>query len=445
MMPGTAWWPLAWTRNDHGTTRRRRRLAFALATFLLIQITPAAPLAAWQDSTPATDEPSETVSDLPPTEIDLSAPHLSTIAQGLATIDGRVVWRVREVAPAAGDDAGGAGPSFVLQRTGALLVRNETTGRRVRLEPGEASFMTAGDPYTRGPAGNDPAISWVIEIVAFDAPAAEGLGAGTVLYTSPPIADYPAATFDVELKRGVLLANETAQVAAGEGPSLLLVTSGRLQSTPEGGSSTMLNAGRGELITGPVTLRGGDDQPVVYVIAALGATVEEAETAPLSSTQPAPPPIAVQPEPTPSDQAEIEAPPETVPPVATEPPAEPAPLAGDSDADGLADEQEAALGTDPLNRDVDGDGLSDGDEINAFGTDPFTPDTDGDGLGDGEETNYGSSPLSSDIDGDGLLDQEELFTHGTGPQTFDTDGDGVPDGEEVLIYGTDPLDPNSRP
>ena len=43
----------------------------------------------------------------------------------------------------------------------------------------------------------------------------------------------------------------------------------------------------------------------------------------------------------------------------------------------------------------DGDGLSDDDEINIYGTDPFNPDTDGDGAGDGVEVNAGYDPLDS--------------------------------------------------
>jgi hypothetical protein len=35
--------------------------------------------------------------------------------------------------------------------------------------------------------------------------------------------------------------------------------------------------------------------------------------------------------------------------------------------------------------DADGDGLSDGDELNTYGTDPNASDTDGDGYGDGYE------------------------------------------------------------
>ena len=43
----------------------------------------------------------------------------------------------------------------------------------------------------------------------------------------------------------------------------------------------------------------------------------------------------------------------------------------------------------------DGDGLSDDDEINIYGTDPFNRDTDGDGAEDGIEVDEGHDPLDS--------------------------------------------------
>ncbi|KKL57433.1 hypothetical protein LCGC14_2235450, partial [marine sediment metagenome] len=72
--------------------------------------------------------------------------------------------------------------------------------------------------------------------------------------------------------------------------------------------------------------------------------------------------------------------------------------------------------------DTDGDGLSDGDEVNTYLTDPNESDTDGDGLSDGDEVN----------------------TYGTDPNDSDTDGDDLTDGDEVR-KGYDPKDPFSNP
>lgn len=64
----------------------------------------------------------------------------------------------------------------------------------------------------------------------------------------------------------------------------------------------------------------------------------------------------------------------------------------DGDGDGLTDEQEASLGTDAQNPDTDGDGLFDGEEINAYHINPLNPDSDGDGYRDGDEVKSGYNP-----------------------------------------------------
>lgn len=94
----------------------------------------------------------------------------------------------------------------------------------------------------------------------------------------------------------------------------------------------------------------------------------------------------------------------------------------DSDADGLSDELETTIGTDPSLPDSDADGVSDSDEVDFYGTDA----------------------LDADTDHDGLADAEELLTDGTNPLLDDTDGDDVSDGEEVTA-GSDPLNAASVP
>ena len=115
----------------------------------------------------------------------------------------------------------------------------------------------------------------------------------------------------------------------------------------------------------------------------------------------------------------------------------------DIDGDGLTNAQEIAIGTDPLNADTDGDGQNDGAEIRC-GSDPLSAaskvtgvDTDHDGIPDACEAIIGTNPNLSDTDGDGVGDGTEFFRLGTNPLVADTDGDGCPDGDEVASINGD--------
>jgi cell wall-associated NlpC family hydrolase len=91
----------------------------------------------------------------------------------------------------------------------------------------------------------------------------------------------------------------------------------------------------------------------------------------------------------------------------------------DSDHDGLVDEFERLLGSNPTLADSDHDGLVDGFEV----------------------AQAHSNPLSADTDHDTLSDSLEVAL-GTDPARLDTDADGITDAAEVRL-GTDPLKPDA--
>lgn len=113
----------------------------------------------------------------------------------------------------------------------------------------------------------------------------------------------------------------------------------------------------------------------------------------------------------------------------------------DTDGDGLSDGLEVNVyKTNPLIADTDNDGISDGLEINIYHTNPLLVDTDNDELGDGSEVNvYQTNSLNADTDNDNLSDGFEVSISKTSPILADTDNDGLLDGLEINIYGTDPL------
>jgi len=129
----------------------------------------------------------------------------------------------------------------------------------------------------------------------------------------------------------------------------------------------------------------------------------------------------------------------------------------DSDGDGLSDEKEIWVMTDPFNKDTDNDGLTDYEElIEKRGGSPVDADTDDDGLSDYDEIMNGTSAQKADTDGDGVSDGQDINSFagdidkdgltdekeilwGTDPRNPDTDGDGKNDNNEIK-NGTNPLD-----
>lgn len=126
----------------------------------------------------------------------------------------------------------------------------------------------------------------------------------------------------------------------------------------------------------------------------------------------------------------------------------------DTDEDGLTDEFEKVIGSNPRNNDTDGDGLSDCVEVEILGTEPTLLDTDGDGISDGDEDydedglsnkdecSYNTNLLNKDTDSDGLTDYDEAKVHFSNPLLEDTDNDVLSDKSEVRL-GTNPNNEDS--
>lgn len=120
------------------------------------------------------------------------------------------------------------------------------------------------------------------------------------------------------------------------------------------------------------------------------------------------------------------------------------PLEGDTDEDGIEDNQDVF----PLNasesKDNDNDGI--GDNIDT--------DDDNDGLSDKQEKILGTNPFNPDTDQDQVIDKQDVFPldstewHDTDKDKIgdnvdlDDDNDGFTDEEELFVYGTNPLVPD---
>jgi cysteine-rich repeat protein len=94
----------------------------------------------------------------------------------------------------------------------------------------------------------------------------------------------------------------------------------------------------------------------------------------------------------------------------------------DDDGDGLTNNHEAELGTNPTLADTDADGIEDGDE-GQLGTDPTNADRDGDSVLDGVERTNGTDPTRADSDGDTVDDATDNCPLVANARQEDRDGD----------------------
>ncbi len=97
----------------------------------------------------------------------------------------------------------------------------------------------------------------------------------------------------------------------------------------------------------------------------------------------------------------------------------------DWDADGLVDEVEVAIGSDPTLADTDGDGLTDLAELEPH-LDPLSSDADGDGVSDASDVCLAGDD-AADADADTVADACDRCPGDPDPSQQDADGDGLGD------------------
>jgi hypothetical protein len=285
-----------------------------------------------------------------------------TIAQGLAAFDEIPVgvWRISELEPKSSSEA----PSviapyygFLYQMDGTTIVRNDNTGKRARLEPGEAYYFSANDQYTRY-REDDTSRAWLIEIVPEGTDP--GNSAGTVIFTSDPVGNLPDDTRDLELIAGNLIPGEISVLADYEVDVLVMVTVGTLYLSDEDGEHKLI-APSAYLVSSDFTLDNTTARPAVYAVAKVGPSVADATGSNSASADGATANESSEEDATQSEDDEsADSGDETL---------------IDSDNDGLIDNDELVYGTDPGMADSDFDGYSDGDEVLNYGTDPLDPNS----------------------------------------------------------------------
>jgi hypothetical protein len=196
----------------------------------------------------------------------------AVLAHGLAYISGdQVVWQVRETEMPDEPEGISSSESVMLQRDGATIIRNDVTAKRAKLDPGEAYFIAADDPYTVV-SDTVGSMTWILGLVPSEDVADDAF------YESPLIDDLEEGVYDMALVRYVLQPGESADLPDHTGPALLMVSAGEVEVEDESGLST-LAASDGQLMPGEGTVTNNGSSPVVYLVAMLGDQVDDTTAA----------------------------------------------------------------------------------------------------------------------------------------------------------------------
>lgn len=198
----------------------------------------------------------------------------AVLAHGLVYVTGDdVVWQVREVIV---DPSGDTGPTVsdaavLLGQSGSVVIRNDVTGKRAKVDPGEGYFRAAGDGYTVMAEGGDP-ILWHFELVDPDDVALDAF------YESPTIGALNEGVYDMMMTRYVLPPGESVELPGHSGAAMVMVASGEVEIDANGDRSALLD-GEGQSLEGNATASNTANSDVVFVYVYLGDEVDDSTAA----------------------------------------------------------------------------------------------------------------------------------------------------------------------
>ncbi len=218
--------------------------------------------------------------------------HAQVVAQGVVSLpDASSVWRVAYQQAGAVDAAQAEKRplGFVLADQGPIIL-SQPDGPTF-LDPGEAALVRPDVEQRRATLGQRPVGYYAIDMVP--AGDAADIGEGVAVFASSPF-DPPSGNepHDLNLVRDVVKTDEKSTLPGGDGPTLVLATTGSLSIESGDGAAAPLKVGEAAVFDGEITVRGVGAADAVFVAALIGQAVTDGLAAATPIASPVASPVA---------------------------------------------------------------------------------------------------------------------------------------------------------
>lgn len=191
------------------------------------------------------------------------------VAQGVARLpNADVAWRVVRASGQSREDQQpvAADTGFVLTGSDPILLSDLDSSRQELLGPGEAAWVAGGSQQQRASLDNDRATYTELSLVA--EPDADKVDDGGLIFAGDGF-NAPDDARDIDLSSVTLVKNQSVDIDAANGQSLVFVSAGMV-AVSTGGD---LASGDAQAYDEKVTLTNGSDDEARLVFASIGAVV----------------------------------------------------------------------------------------------------------------------------------------------------------------------------